>query len=362
MKSEDIILQLYALLPTKTALFSDVLAATSLTQTAKLATLTTATRHKLKTGDQITITGAVVETPVLIDRAVDVLTVVSAIDHDLTYNPTIDNDQFVILDGANEPEFVGPFKVLEVINRRTFLLITTDTGATVATGPTVAIDIDAAGYNGLKAVTVVTDFQFTYPLDQDVPSPAGGTINVHRGVRVTGVVGVERIVDIYTEQPPTDLWAFVILADVGASKDRNISNDATAAQSLSTFRQQKVIQGFSVFVVSPASEELAARQSRDSMEDIAPILFSCLLGQQFGTGFFSSKKWVTTFIGHSFELYNGAFYLHEFEFEQLAEILFEDGVGTGDGRAFRDISLNLSTTIGSEPLTASIDLDKDVLP
>ena len=185
---------------------------------------------------------------------------------------------------------------------------------------------------------------------------------MHAGIRVTGVVSAERIIDIYTETPPTDLWAFVVLADVSASKDRNILNDATSAQVGDTFRNQKLLQGFSVFVVSPADTELAARQTRDLMEDIAVFLYSSLLGVAFDSGFFADKKWLVTTLGHSFQFYNTAFYIHEYPFEMLAQILIEDSVGRPDDVAFRDIDITMNINTGVEPLTATVDLDEVPLP
>ena len=323
MKAEEIITQLYTELPNNTDLFSNTFTITSLTQTAGTATATTATAHGLTTGDAPTIVGAVTEAPIFtLTRTTTTLFVETSIDHDLTFNPKIDDEQFVTIQGAIEPEFNSTFKLTKVTNRRNFELLTVDSGATVATGSPVALDIVKFGFNGLVSVTVTGGTTFTYAVDSTLPSPAGGVPILHAGIRVTGVVTADRIIEIYTERPPTDLWAFVVLADVTASKDRNILNDATTAQVGETFRNQKLLQGFSVFVVSPADTELAARQARDLMEDIAVFLFSSLLGAQFNSGFHADKKWLVTALGHSFQFYNTAFYIHEFAFEMLAQVLF----------------------------------------
>lgn len=360
MKAEEVITQLYAELPKNTDLFSDTFSITSLTQVAGTATATTATAHGLTTGDAPTIVGATTEAPIVtLTRTTTTLFVETSIDHDLTFNPLIDDDQFVTIEGAAESEFNGTFQLTRVTNRRNFELLTTDSGATTATGSPIALDIVKFGYNGLVSVTVTGATTFTYSVDSSLPSPAGGTPILHAAIRVTGVVSADRIIDIYTERPPTDLWAFVVLADVPASKDRNILNDAVTAQVGDTFRNQKLIQGFSVFVVSPADTELAARQARDLMEDITVFLYSSLLGVKFSSGFFADQKWLVTALGHSFQFYNTAFYIHEFAFEMLAQVLFEDSVGRPDDVAFRDIDLTITpSNVGVEPLTATIDLDE----
>lgn len=360
MKAEEVITQLYTELPKNTDLFSNIFTITALSQVGGLATATTATAHGLTTGDAPTIVGAVTEAPIAtLTRTTTTLFVETSIDHDLTLNPRVDDDQFVTIEGAVESEFNSTFKLTRVTNRRNFELLTVDSGATVATGTPIALDIVKFGYNGLKVVTVTGATTFTYAVDSTVPSPAGGTPILHAGIRVTGVVSADRIIALYTERPPTDLWAFVVLADVSASKDRNILNDATAAHVGETFRNQKLIQGFSVFVVSPADTELAARQARDLMEDVTGFLYQSLLGAKFSSGFFANQKWLVTALGHSFQFYNTAFYIHEFAFEMLAQVLFEDSIGRPFDVAFRDINLTMTPdNVGVEPLTATIDLDE----
>lgn len=363
LKAQDVITQLYTELPKHTDLFSNTIAITSLTQISGTATVTTAIAHGLTTGDAPTIVGAETDAPIItLTRTTTTLFVETSIDHDLTFNPKIDTEQFIEIEGAAESEFNGTFKLTRVTNRRNFELLTVDSGATVATGSPVAIDIVKFGYNGLISVTVTGATTFTYIVNSTVPSPAGGVPVLHAGIRVTGVVTAERIISLYTEQPPTDFWAFVVLNDVVASKDRNVSNDAVTAQVGSTFRNQKLIQNFSVFVVAPADTELAARLARDTMEDVAVFLYSSLLGVQFSSGFHANKKWLVTALGHSFQFYNTAFYIHEFAFEMLAQILFEDSVGRPFDVAFRDMDITFNpSNVGVEPMTATIDLDEVAL-
>lgn len=360
MKAQEVITQLYQNLPKYTDLFSDTFAITSLTQVAGTATAITTAAHGLSIGSVVTIVGAVTEAPIVtLTRTTTTLFVETSIDHDLTYNPRVDDDQFITLSGAFESEFNGTFQLTKVTNRRNFELRTTDSGATVATGSPIAEDVVKSAYNGQIVVTgVPSAISFEYSVDSALPSPASGFPVLHRSIRVTGVVQPDRIVALYTEHPPQDLWAFVVLNDAIASKDRDIQNDATTAQTGNTFRNQKIIQSFSVYVVSPCDDELAARQSRDLMEDIYSYLNKSLLGTEFSTGFFSNKKWITTSLGHNFQLYNGAYYMHEFPYEQVGNLLFEDSIGRPVDVAFRDINLTQTPDVGNEPLTATIDLDE----
>ncbi|MEE9222962.1 MAG: hypothetical protein V3V40_05855 [Nitrosomonadaceae bacterium] len=362
MKASDAIIQLQVVLPTVTDDFSTQIAITSITPAGTTATATTAAPHPFAIGNVVNITGTLA--PVVISsisRSETVATVVTATPHDITEGF---HDE-VTISGANESEFNGTFPLISAINRKTFAFTVPDSGATVGTGSMLLEDPPSAfGYNGLIAITAVpASNQFEYELPLALTEPAVGSGVVHSDIRVTGAVSIERAVDMYTEQPDQDsMWAFVVLGDTIASKDRNTKNDATTSAAPGSDRRQQIYQTFSVYVFKPSTEDLSGREARDDMEDVMLSLFKSLLywvplptlSSQSGLG--------VIFVSHGFEQYNTAFYIHEFQFQLVTEITRNDTIDPDFNVAFRDISLTMQTSLGTEQLTADIDLDDVPLP
>ena len=67
-------------------------------------------------------------------------------------------------------------------------------------------------------------------------------------------------------------------------------------------------------------------------------------------------------VSSNFSAYNASIYAHEYVFEQVADLQFEDTVGVDEDVAFRDIDLTMGLDIGTAELTALIDLDEVILP
>ncbi len=361
MRTNDVVLQLYNSLPQLTNRFTSFVDVQSITAAGLVATAT-APGHGLQVGDAVTITDAIA--PVFIDsmnRAGTIVSVVTSTDHDLTEN----FQTTVTIEGAIEPEFNGTFTLLTVPNRRTFTYRTADTGPIVATGEPVLLDGSAYGYNGLHSVTAATSTTFSY----DLPGPVGGgargnNIRATTEYRITGAVNLDRAIAAYTAQQIDDWWLFVILGDVVASKDRYIENDAVATQLGNTEWKQQVTQSFTAAVFAPSVNSVSARPQRDEMEDLAPLLFQSLLGVKFDTGFANSEYYSTVFVSHGSRDYNTSVYVHQFNFQLLAEITSDDTAIEPFNVAFRDIDLSLATslmTADSERLTADINLDDEPL-
>ena len=368
MKCEDIIKQLQAVLPSVTDLFTENFSANSITYVGGVVTVVTAAPHGLSTNDFANIVGTT--NPIAstsADRSGTVITIVTDTDHDLTLS-AIDiknGGKTVTMSGANEAEFNGEFNLLEVKNRRTFDIETIDAGPLSATGSPVSQDISVLpGFNGRHQVTVIDATTFTYPISATLFASAGGTPVVKPDARISGSVTFDIAEDAYTKQGENDLWAFVVLGDVIASKNRDIQSDLTDTAKRVTGWRQRVGQPFTVYVFTPSVKERAGRSARDLMEDVSVALFRSLLGAKFNTGYYASNQYVTTFINHGFTAYTSAYYVHEFNFEVAADITFEDTVGYEFDTAFRDIELSITPDFGTHenPATANIDLDEDQLP
>ena len=112
----------------------------------------------------------------------------------------------------------------------------------------------------------------------------------------------------------------------------------------------------------PTTDELSAREARDDMEDVMLNLFSALLYWQAPTGLAASNGMGVVFVSHGIQDYNTARYVQEFQFQLVTEITRNDTVEPDFNVAFRDISLTMQTSLGTEQLIADIDLDDIPLP
>lgn len=364
MKARDVVLRLFERLPALTDKFTDNLNLTTLDAGGTTtATAKTATDHNLIVGDLVTITNA--PAPVLIDtmdRVGTIVTVVTLADHDLTEG----FQETVIIENALELEFNGTFKFITNPNRRTFTYETADSGPTSATGAPQLVNGSAFNYGGLRQVASIPDSTtFTFSLPKPISEPASGSPSTTLGYRISAVATAERAVDVYTKAAINDYWAFVVLGNVFASKSRENTNDAVATQGQNTEWKQQLIQPFSVYVFAPATAGLAARFTRDDMEDIALDLFQSLLGVKFDSGLTSGAYYRTVFDTHGIWRYDTAVYVHKFSFQTLADLTFGDTVGEDFSVAFRDIDFTMATdlmTRDTERLFSANDLDDDPLP
>jgi hypothetical protein len=359
MKASDVVQQLAAVLPTHTDKFTDSITITALSQSGGTATAT-AVGHGLVAGKQVNITGA--KAPIVIStltRVGTIGTLVTATPHDFTEGYSTEAE----LTGATEAEFNGTFTILTVPSRYQVTFAMADTGATVATGSPLLLNGAnyLTQYNGLREVlTVPTDDTFTFAVPTATGSPAYGTIEARANPRITSVITEDQITQAYTRQDaPSKLWAFVVLGDVTASKSRQTETDATANIQRTEFYRQQLIQPLTIYVVIPSASEEAGRAARDLCEELVQPITKSVLFRRFPTYLTVSSKGALQFTGHGFAAYNRAYYVHAYEFEQLADLSFGDTVGYDADVAFRDLLLRLTPQQGNqvEVMTATINLD-----
>lgn len=363
MKASDAITQLQVVLPTLTDDFSTQLTLPSVTPSGVTATATTAIAHGFIVGNVVNIADTLAPVAITsISRSGTVATAVTTTNHDITENDLTVN---VTLSGATEAEFNGTFPLLSANNRKEFKFTVADSGPTTATGSPILEDPPSAfGYNGLKTITAVpttTTFEYTLPLA--LTEAAVGSGKVHSGIQITGGVSIDRVQDTYTKQLiANSLWGFVVLGDTVASKDRNSRSDSISSMGKGGSRRQQIFQTFSVLVARGTTGELSARDARDEMEDVRPMLFRSLLGWEPPNGLAAKSGYGVIFVSDGFQSYDTAVYWHEFQFQVVADITQNDTVDPDFNVAFRDISLTMTTSLGTEQMTATIDLDDEPLP
>lgn len=368
MKAGDIIRQLQAVLPSVTGLFTDDVSISSLSYSGGTVTAVTSAPHGLATGKYANVVGSTNPIAnVSMVRSGAVMVCKTATDHDLTLGRVdIKNGgKTVEITGATEAEFNGVFNLRSVTNRREYEIDVADSGPTSATGAPLLQDGSAQpGFNGRYAVTVVDATTFTYTTTESLYSVAGGTPLLKSEARVSGAVDYDTADRAYTEQGDGNLWAFAVLGDVIASKDRNTTSDMTSVNKKNTGMRQRLSQPFTIYVFAPSINDIGGRASRDLMEDVSVALFRSLIGVRFDTGYHSSNQYVSTFVSHGFTAYSKAYYVHEFNFELAADLTFEDTTGYDFDVAFRDVAIEISPDFGTQtdPATADLDLDEVPLP
>lgn len=362
MKAEDILKQIQLRLPRVTNLFSDTLSITSLTYSGGVVTATTSAPHGLSIGHVVTITGA--KTPINITNLTyldGVATATTATRHDLTegfqngigtYNPLVE------VDGATEAEYNGANPLLSVPNRTSFTYSVTGTPSSPATGTPKLLESFSTGYNGAQTVASTPDSTtFTYNITEAPNSPASGTILVHKSVRASRSINIERTLEAYTKKDTGELWLFVVLGDATSSKNRNIESDAVDTQGAGTEFRQRIILPFSIYVFFPTSGQIAGAEARDQIEDIRPFIFKSVLGLKLNENLSSETTYKIIYEGDSFAAYDGAIYVHQFDFSTITDIVDEDTVDPDFSVAFRDIGLNFLDEFGTVELTANVNLD-----
>lgn len=366
MKTEEVILILQSRLPVLSPFFSTRIQIQSVTKSEVIATVVTSSPHGLTPGDLVTVGN--VSTPVVVDDFVETLEEIkfqTLTSHDLTFNESapLDREQDVRIIGSLG--YSGSFRLTRVPNRITFFV--DRNGAPALPGETFSLqETFIYGFNGLKEVlTVPAPNTFTFELSFDLPAPNWTEeAFICARPRISGAVTIEQIIESYTEQPLDNLWSFVVLGDYQANKDRFNMNDALATQGRQADFRQKIITNFSVFVFVPNKGNILTdtngRAARDVIEDIRSPLFESLLGIDLGSSLKAQGQGIVTYAGDSFYLYNGAFYVHEFKFQQVIEITSGDTAIRDVDRAFRDISVIHKNQFDELSVYLSdIDLDSD---
>lgn len=369
MKAEDVIRHMKATIPLLTDDFSDQLAVSSIIVSGTTVTVITTAAHGLTTGEFVTVLGAKGVISVTSITQVDGLaTVVTSQNHDVTFHETIDTViPKIEISGANESEWNTTFNVdLPPPDRKTIKLNVPDTNTSPATGTILLFDNGNRGLNGQQQITVTNSTTFTYELANApaIEAAIPGTVIIQKDVRITGSITAERALRAYNAQTDIDkLYAFVVLGDTVASKDRNINSDASATIQAGDDFRQRLLHNLQVLVFVPAVEDNSgARLARDNMQDIRAFLFRSLLNFRFDDGLCEREFSGLTFVSDGLLVDNDAFFVHQFSFEMVSDIITGDVNLDITDVAFRDIDIDFLPTLPDTDLTVSIDLDDEPIP
>ena len=226
MRARDVVITLAARLPQLSDAFTANVQIRSASRSGTMLTFTTDDPHGLEAGTSVAITGARTPLTAAAVSRVGALGTLETVDrHDLTQAIA----GTVELAGANEANFVGVFTVSRVVNRRTLEFAIADAGALSGTGTITVLGASSAlqDYNATYAVLdcpTPTSFRVAHPATT-LAAPvrtAAAPMEARARPRVAAGLTPERIAQAYTAQRAADLWLFVSLGDVEASKSRSI--------------------------------------------------------------------------------------------------------------------------------------------
>ena len=345
MKLSEIVAQLQLILPKYTDLFSESIAVTSIVSAGGVASIN-APLHNLVDDDAITLSDIPQET--LINSVSNdglIFTFETINDHDLTFDyPGYEN---VTLGGFTDSSWNGSFKLMSVPTRKSFSVQSVNTLPTLA-GDEYLAEIRIDGVNGRHSVTVVDKNNITIAgdfNDGDYPPEP-----LSKGVRIAGSISIERTLEMYTKKEFEEMWMFVSMNDANVSKDRNTYNDATAVFANGEDPRLRIIDGFGVFLIGNATDEIAGVDLLDTFRhDLLSPLLKSLSGVKFSTGLSGGGDFRAILTGHNFVLYNKAVLIYQYNFQFSSDITLADQVENTDTRAFSEIDFTQS--IGGDDTT-----------
>lgn len=334
MKLSDVVNQLRGVLPKYTDVFSSVLGISSITASAGVATIVTSEVHGLVTGANVVLRNATIETEIsAVSQDGLVFTFTTDTDHDLTLNWA--GHETVALTGFTDSDWNDSFTLIDVPNRRSFKVRSTNTSPTL-TGAENLLENRSDGVNGRYAANLVSTTSFTVAGDFIDGDYIGGSIS--KSQRITGTINLERALEQYTKQELEDYWLFVVMADAEVSKDRNSFSDAVNTVPAGNDIRSRLIDGFNLYIFKNTTQSVVDAIDVCRHDLLLPILRS-VFGSRFPTGLTGTGDFKTILLGHQAFDYNRAILIYEYRFQVVMDITDEDTVEDLDTRAFRDIDL-----------------------
>ena len=346
MKIINIVNYLRERIPNYTNLFHSQQLISSLSSINGLATMTLAIENTtLETGDKVLISGSLVNNPITSLTQIDgIATAVCQNDHDLTEN----YQDEITISGATESKYNGTFLLLSVPTGKSFTFSIDETAPASATGSPVLKEDVAINFNGYHEVTKIDTTHFTFAIDNLSNLTSTGTMILNYNFRIHGTGDEQKVLDSYTKQINNNYYIFVMTGETTTNKDRNINLDSNYIFVDGQDFEQTLFQKLFISIIAPCKNELMARQIKDIMEDMRPILFHSLLGLKPSSGFIEDEVYGITFYSDNIKNYKDAYYEHEFIFEQVAVISYEDIAIKEKSVALRYIDIEYLKTNGDE--------------
>lgn len=348
MKAKDVVNALRFNLPFYTNLFTDNITVDEITSVGLIATVKTTVPHTLVTDNYAHISGALVPNTIVTMTQTDgIATAETAINHDLTF----DYQKNIEITGAIENEYNGIHALLSVPNRRIFTFEIDSGASSSATGnPLLLENLKRFTYNGWHKIIRIDDTTFSYNLDKQIGSPAYGDIKLQIKPRITGALDLDRARQSYTKQLQGKLWAYVVLENISANKDRSEETDMTKSHTTMTNYRQLIIQPFHVYVFTPITHKTSAFFARDEADDILIPINKSLLRLKFNQPAVETAYSGAIFAGSNFGIDGNSMYIHDFIYETTGYLTYPDTVDNDISIAFRDIYQDFKSSLADDDL------------
>lgn len=365
MKAADVVDRLRENLPAYTDAFTNTLSVVSVTVDAEVATATTALAHGLEIGNAAYLAGT--QRNILLEsfeRSGIVGTIVTQEDHDLTTGEASRRGGVNVIN-AFPLDMEGVFTAAGVPNRRTITVVMEDSGSeSIVFGQLVGAAAYHQEINGLLSVaSVPSPTTFTFAVPAGTPDPHSESVmSVRTLPRVSMAINADRIQEVYTAQDAGDAWAFVVLGEVEASRNRKAQVDAVSNISQGSFFRQQVVQPFSIVVLVSCSDTVGGAEARDIAETLLQPICQSILFSTFDSYLTAGSHGAVQFVRHASVDYTPAVYTHEYMFEVVSELTFDDTVGHAPNVAFRDLATEITPDLdadqGDGQQDGSVNLDE----
>lgn len=359
MKAQAIVEHLWNWLPQFSGLFNQRVAINSIVVSGSQVTISLATPHGLKLSEATPVRVGGVKGGVGITQATFTAgagSMTLAAPHNMT-SGWPGKDSFIV---TGVPGLTSG-TMTEGLTDTSFRFLTPAVGSGAGSGG-ILFDGSSGGHDGVFLAiptgpnTLVYSFTGTAPATTTLLTNA----TVSFGFRISAGVDRDRLLDAYTTQKAdSDWWAFVILQDVTAGKDQREGGDALKVGASGVAVRQRLIFPFEVMVVARATNSIAGRLPRDTMQEVRAALIKSLCRASFPTGFAAEKQYQVVYSQDALALYDGSVYAHTFLFEQVADISQDDVLPFTEDVPFRTISIDQRFTpdlITATPWGQVIDL------
>jgi hypothetical protein len=370
IKPSDIVNHLAEYLPRISDKFSDSIAVDSATISGdRTVTVNTTSAHGLSVADPLLFVGG--QTSISISTVTEetedetALIEFSTVHDFTTPNETIGTEPLPCV-GFNESEWNTTLEIVDVPTDQS-VVVNFPTGATGIPTFTTANGYEERPLSifGTQSVaTAPTTTQFTVELSADVPIlPDGDIINlsVTTGARIAAADTIQRAEEIYSKVPENDdLWAFVIMLDADASKDRHTLNDSTGSFTHQDEMRLLILNNFAIVVFFRSATNISGATAQELAYG---EIYTDLLQVLYGFGGFASdsdgSRFVTVTNGHGRANSNTAYYAHMYEWQTPIQITVDNGFNFYEDVALRQINGNfpMFEPYETEKLTIAITVE-----
>ena len=308
----------------------------------------TSNNHGFMTGNRIRLINSLLDNGINgVVEFSDAFRFTTNVPHDLTLGYT-DNleDGKIEMQGFTDVNFNGFFDLVAVPSSTTFEIDKNSLTLPVLNGNEVLRENREVGINSILTISNVVDADiFEVSLDgfPDFDTKPVITPSIITGYRIGIAVDVDRAEGIYTKLGNNKLWAYIIMDDVNASKDRNNETDAVRTDTPQNEQRIKNVGAFNIIVFIPTTDQLSAQ---DALELSYIEIYESMLAVMAGVNFlvFGNSSYVTTLTSHGIVDYKNSYYMHMYSFENVYEPINED---TFSGKninsvAFRRINISFA--------------------